>query len=99
MMLGADSPKQSKYFSHLIDKRKRQDWKDVKLRIMEDLVRQKFCKNQELQKKLLDTKGAFLEETNTWNDKFWGVCNGVGENHLGKILMRTRSALYKQERG
>lgn len=29
-------------------------------------------------------------EENNWGDKFWGTVNGVGENHLGKILMRIR---------
>jgi len=31
-----------------------------------------------------------LEETNTWGDKYWGVCNGEGENQLGKLLMKIR---------
>lgn len=31
------------------------------------------------------------EETNYWNDTDWDVCNGDGENKLGKILMNTRN--------
>lgn len=31
-----------------------------------------------------------LEEGNTHGDKVWGTVNGVGENRLGKILMRLR---------
>ena len=34
-------------------------------------------------------------EGNTWNDTFWGVCNGQGQNWLGKILMLVRSELNK----
>lgn len=34
-------------------------------------------------------KGDIVEH-NTWNDTFWGVCNGTGENHLGEILMDLR---------
>lgn len=30
-------------------------------------------------------------EGNTWGDKVWGVCDGIGENNLGKTLMRIRS--------
>lgn len=32
---------------------------------------------------------------NTWGDRVWGVDihRGIGENHLGKILMRIRSEL------
>ena len=70
----------------------REDWEDVKLRIMEDLQRQKY--NQEpWRTKLLETGDAYIEETNTWNDTFWGVCNGVGENHLGKIIMKIRDEM------
>lgn len=72
---------------------KRADWQSVSLSVMEDLCRQKFTKHQDLKKKLLDTGDAYLEETNTWGDVFYGVCKGKGENHLGKILMKIRSEL------
>lgn len=71
----------------------RPDWEEVKLGIMEDLVRQKFFNNPELEEKLLDTGNAELIEANHWNDTFWGVCKGKGQNHLGKILMTIRSEL------
>lgn len=35
--------------------------------------------------------------SNTWGDKVWGVCNGEGENRLGKILMRIRSEIREEE--
>lgn len=57
---------------------------------MSQLIFQKFLTDLQLRQKLLDTKDAYLEETNNWNDTFWGVCNGEGENNLGKILMATR---------
>ncbi|MBQ8870203.1 MAG: NADAR family protein [Alphaproteobacteria bacterium] len=71
----------------------RADWHQVKLQIMEDLVRQKFCNSKELKEMLLDTGNQILEEGNDWGDTFWGVCNGVGENNLGKILMKIRTEL------
>lgn len=72
----------------------RQDWEDIKLSVMEDLLRQKFSdKNPELKQKLLDTDNAELIEGNWWNDKFWGVCLGEGENNLGKLLMKIRNQL------
>lgn len=49
--------------------------------------------NPELAKALLLTKTAELIEGNTWGDKIWGQCNGVGANLLGKILMDIRSGL------
>jgi predicted NAD-dependent protein-ADP-ribosyltransferase YbiA (DUF1768 family) len=59
---------------------------------MHDLVMQKFS-IPELSKMLLSTGNKYIEETNTWGDTYWGVCNGVGENNLGKILMSIRHCL------
>ncbi len=70
----------------------RDDWNEIKLQIMEDLIIQKF-QILELKRKLLDTEDVTLIEENNWNDRFWGVCNKVGENHLGKILMKVREEL------
>lgn len=70
----------------------REDWDKVKLSVMEDLLRQKFTKVA-LRARLLLTGEAELIEGNTWGDTFWGVCGGVGENHLGKILMKIRNEL------
>lgn len=70
----------------------RSDWEEVKLNIMLNLLRQKFT-DTDLTKRLLDTKDAELVEGNYWNDTYWGVCNGVGDNHLGKLLMQVRDEL------
>lgn len=67
----------------------RPDWDDVKLPIMTDLVTQKFT-DVGLRKLLVETSPAELVEGNTWGDTFWGVCDGVGRNHLGRILMSVR---------
>ena len=75
--------------------RLRKDWEQVKDRIMEEIVRAKFSQNEELKEQLLATGDAQLVEGNRWNDRYWGVDirSGVGENHLGKILMEVRSEL------
>lgn len=70
---------------------RREDWFQVSISIMEDLVRQKFTNMAGLKHLLLETGDAELVEGNVWNDTFWGVCNGVGRNELGKILMKVRS--------
>jgi N-glycosidase YbiA len=72
----------------------RDGWDDMKLAVMEDLLRQKF-KDPELADQLLDTEGHELVEGNFWGDVFWGVCRGKGENHLGKLLMKIRSELLE----
>ena len=46
---------------------------------------------------LLATGDAKIVEGNTWGDVFWGVCNGVGENHLGEILMKVRQDLFDED--
>lgn len=68
----------------------RMDWETAKYGIMYDICRAKFTQNPKLASKLLATGNAELIEGNTWGDRVWGVCDGVGENRLGKILMRIR---------
>lgn len=70
----------------------RRDWEFIKLHVMLDLNRQKFS-NPQLADQLLATGDAELIEGNTWDDKYWGVCNGKGENMLGKILMCVRDEI------
>lgn len=73
----------------------RRDWDAIKYSIMLDLNRQKYL-HPHLAKKLLATVNAYLEETNTWGDTYWGVCNEEGENNLGKILMQIRAEIGPQ---
>ena len=68
-------------------------WEDMKLGVMEGLVRQKFSNDWYLAERLLKTGDAELIEGNWWGDTFWGVCMGKGENNLGKILMKVRGEL------
>ena len=74
----------------------RDDWEDVKNDIMYEICKAKFSQNIELKKKLLATGDKHLEEGNTWGDKIWGTVNGVGENRLGKILMKIREELRNE---
>lgn len=70
-----------------------QDWEQTKVKIMYEIVKDKFTRNKELGQKLIDTHNLNLEETNWWWDTFWGVCNGEGKNYLGKILMKVRNEI------
>ena len=76
----------------------RPDWEDVKDNIMYELVRYKFFEDPRLGEQLLGTGNAELIEGNSWGDRYWGVCDGVGENHLGLILMRVREELRNDGR-
>lgn len=76
----------------------RPDWDGVKRGFMEGLVFKKFSDHADLRNRLIATFPKELVEENTWGDTYWGICNGVGENQLGKILMATR-AYFMQWRG
>jgi ribA/ribD-fused uncharacterized protein len=71
----------------------RQDWESVKDQIMYEIVKAKFSQNEDLGQLLLETGDAELIEGNDWNDTYWGVFRGTGQNKLGKILMRVRDEL------
>ena len=68
-------------------------WEEIKIGIMTDIVRAKFTQNKDCEIRLLRTGDEHLEESNTWGDKCWGTVDGVGENHLGLILMKVRQQL------
>lgn len=70
--------------------RLRDGWDDMRISVMETILRDKFTRNLNLKQMLLDTCDFELIEGNTWGDVFFGVCNGVGENNLGKLLMKLR---------
>ena len=91
----ASTPKEAKKRGRSVAYRK--DWEEVKLAIMEKLVYLKFIGNQNLLDLLVETGDEELIEGNWWGDTFWGVCNEVGENHLGKILMKIRDHLKRRK--
>jgi hypothetical protein len=76
------------------------NWQDIKVSVMNNLIRIKFAEGTPLAFKLLATHGYQLIEGNTWGDKFWGVVNnghGDGENHLGRLLMAWRDELHAKQ--
>lgn len=78
----------------------RDDWEDVKVRVMAGLVAEKFFRYPELADLLRATHDITLIEGNNWHDTFWGCCTcdehgGAGGNRLGIILMTVRAALIQ----
>lgn len=71
---------------------KRPDWDQIKNDIMLAVLDAKFSA-PDLRYRLLQTGKQELIEKNWWGDTYWGVCNGVGENWLGKLLMQVREGL------
>ena len=70
----------------------RSDWEKIKDQIMYEVNVLKF-QDLILRAKLIKTGGAELIEVNWWKDRHFGMCEGRGENVLGKILMRIRAEI------
>ena len=79
----------------------RPDWEDIKLDVMREILQSKFSpleldsgKSKSKARKLLDTGTSnLINETKFKRNLFWGTYDGVGENHLGKLLMEIREEL------
>lgn len=94
----------AKRFGHNLQLRA--GWNEMRLHVMQDLLRKKF-RILSLRDRLLETGEEELREGNWWGDDFWGIpqgplYRGVGQNHLGKLLMKVREELRgndKNEKG
>lgn len=85
------TPRQSKRAGRKLGLR--HDWDEVKDQVMYEVCKSKFTLHRHLRSSLLNTDEAFLEETNHWGDVYWGVCEGEGQNKLGKTLMKIREEI------
>lgn len=65
---------------------------DASIDVMRYALKCKFTQNPNLAAKLVALEGEIVE-INEWYDTFWGVCNGVGQNWLGRLLMELRDEL------
>lgn len=71
-------------------------WVESRINIMRQLIREKFS-NPFIRWKLKETVGFRLVNENRWNDRFWGVVNGTGENWLGRILEEVREEIIVED--
>lgn len=86
------TPKDAKKYGKKV--KLRSDWNNVRIDIMRDLLKIKFNDDHfGYRQKLVNTGDSYIEEGNKHHDTFWGVCNGIGENHLGKLIMEIREEL------
>lgn len=74
---------------------KREDWSEFQIPHLRKILKMKF-ENPLLMPLLVQTGDAELVFKNTWGDTLLGVCKGVGENWLGRILMELREQLPKK---
>lgn len=76
----------------------RKDWDQVKLEIMEDILRLKFHRDHIILRRLLaETNPLEIVEENWWNDRYWGQHQGIGHNHLGRLLMKIRAEVLEDD--
>lgn len=71
----------------------RSDWEEVKYSKMLKVLREKFKQSVFCRDLLLSTGSKYIEESNWWNDNYWGKCHAYGLNNLGKILMQIRTEI------
>lgn len=89
-ILSQSTPSDAKRVGRAVELRP--DWEKVKQWYMLFLLRQKFTKPT-FQKDLLETGDEHIVEINNWGDCYWGMCDGIGENWLGRLLMQVRDEL------
>ena len=94
-IINCDTPNCAKKLGQLCTIRS--DWNNIKLDIMRIGLRNKFNQNPIIKQYLIDTGDEELIEGNYWGDRYWGVCNGEGQNWLGKLLMELRTNFKHME--
>lgn len=71
----------------------RSDWRDIRVRVMEEIIRAKVAQHPYVKQKLLESGDREIVE-DSWRDDFWGWGpNKDGQNQLGKIWMKVRESL------
>ena len=93
------SPKDAKSLGNVLKMNSEQivKWDAKKIDVMSRISMYKYSEHPELRSLLLNTEEKYLEETNYWQDVYWGVYKSKGYNHLGNTLMDIRSFWQKVE--
>ena len=88
----APSPYHAKLIAKQYSESKRTDWQEIKLGVMEEILKVKLEQYPYIQKKLIESEEKMLVE-NSPIDSFWGSGpDNLGTNHLGKIWMSLRKS-------
>jgi predicted NAD-dependent protein-ADP-ribosyltransferase YbiA (DUF1768 family) len=71
--------------------------KDYKIAVMKNFIDQKFDpkRNPDLVRRFLNTGNVRFINTNLLGDQFFGVVNGRGNNHKGRLLKQKREELQR----
>lgn len=105
-ILKANKPKDQKDLGRLVKNYNEDEWNEVRYEIMKEVVYQKFKRNSNLRRKLLDTGDRIIVEASP-KDIIWGIgwyeddpealdeSKWRGQNLLGKALMEVREMLRR----
>ena len=93
LIQNARSAHDAKRIARFHEDKMRADWDEIKISVMEEIIRQKLRQHPFIQKKLIETgDNQMVEDSPT--DSFWGRGpDWNGQNNLGKIWMRLREEL------
>lgn len=95
-VIAAESPKEASNIGRDRNNKKRDDWREIKKKIMFDAVYFKFKQNPDIMLKLLETGDLDIIEE-TVKENYWGCGpNYDGENNYGKILCKVRERLREE---
>lgn len=87
------SPKEAKDLANANSDQDDPDWSNLKLSIMEEILRAKLEQHRYIQELLIASGNKEIVETNDL-DAFWGWGQDHnGQNHLGKIWMKLRAEI------
>ncbi len=75
----------------------KKDWFETRIKVMEEIVREKIKQYPEIGKKLIETGDREIIEASPI-DSFWGWGpDKKGENNMGKIWMKLREEIINKE--
>ena len=73
--------------------KQRADWNDIKVEVMNEVLRAKAAQNEDVRERLLATGNKRIVKNAPW-DSFWGCGkDGKGQNVMGQIWMDIREEL------
>ena len=92
----SNSAHEAQKIAYVNKEKRRKDWDEIKVDVMEQLLREKIEQNPYVKKKLLETKDYLIVEDSP-KDNFWGWGeNRDGKNQLGKLWMKLRKEFQEK---
>ena len=96
-ILACKTPKEASEIGRDRNNTRIPNFKEIKLEKMYEANLEKFRQNPAIKKRLLETGNEEIREMTT-KESFWGMGPNLdGQNNMGRILMRVRDELRKEE--